>query len=217
MNRARNISILLLLAVAATIVSSCARKGEQGAEQRGATSAAPSTATSGGGEQSGGGSPAMVHVASITSVEGSLQQNAKIAPNFAWKGVDGAEHSLKEYSGKVVVINFWGTWCGPCRAELPDIVKIRDEMVDHGVEVIGLNVGESGRPGVTPENHVAQFAKQNNIHYPLILASDEVIAAYGGIEGVPTTFVINGKGEIVEKMVGARPEQVFRDAIKKAM
>lgn len=158
-----------------------------------------------------------IHVAQVLSVDGQLDASGKTAPNFTWKDAAGADRSLKNYEGKVVMINFWGTWCPPCRRELPDIVKLRDELGPQGFEVIGVNVGEEARAGMTAEQVVAKFAQSNNLAYPLMLGNDAIVSAYGGLEGVPTTFIVNGKGEVVDKMIGMRSLEDFRAAVKKAM
>jgi cytochrome c biogenesis protein CcmG/thiol:disulfide interchange protein DsbE len=158
-----------------------------------------------------------IHVTDILDVETNSTPNMKAAPNFTWKTSDGQVRSLKDYSGKVVLINFWGTWCPPCRAELPDIVKLRNELQSKGFEVIGLGVGEQSRMGKTPAEWVADFAQKNSLNYPLLLADERVAQAYGGIEAVPTTFIVNGKGDIVDKLVGMQTEAKFRAAIMKAM
>jgi len=158
-----------------------------------------------------------IHVTDIVNVEGSVSSGTKVAPNFSWKGADGKDRSLKDYSGKVVMLNFWGTWCPPCRAELPDIVKLRKELQKNGFEVIGLGLGEQARGGKTPAQRVAEFAKTNGLDYPLLLADERMAEAYGGIEAVPTTFIVNGKGEIVEKMIGMQSYEAFSEAVKKAM
>jgi thiol-disulfide isomerase/thioredoxin len=160
--------------------------------------------------------PAAINVAMVTGVEGVLGAD-KLAPNFKWKGADGKDRSLKDYRGKVVMLNFWGTWCPPCRAELPDIVKLRNELGDKGFEVIGLGVGEMPKGGKTVEQNVADFAQKNSLHYPLLIASDDLISAYGGISGVPTTFILNGEGKVIDKMVGMRDAETFRQSIQKAM
>lgn len=155
-----------------------------------------------------------VDVASLVSVESGSGPavNGKLAPNFSWKGSDGVVRSLSDYKGKVVLVNFWGTWCPPCRRELPDIVKLRDEMKGK-MEVIGVCLERVENPAP----HVAKFAQANGLLYPLVIADESVVNAYGGINGVPTTFIVNTKGEITESMVGMRDEATFRKSIEKAM
>jgi peroxiredoxin len=135
------------------------------------------------------------------------------APDFTWRTSDGATHSLKDYQGKAVLVNFWGTWCPPCRRELPDIVKLRNELGPQGFEVIGVCLENVPNPA----EHVAKFAKANGLEYPLIIANGDVERAYGGIEAVPTSFFVNRQGVITDKLVGGGNEATFRSKIKKAM
>jgi cytochrome c biogenesis protein CcmG/thiol:disulfide interchange protein DsbE len=184
----------------------------QTAEQPSGSEATPAQAAADTPAAAGG-----VYVADVVDVEPNASPNVKSAPNFTWKSSDGQVRSLKDYKGNVVLVNFWGTWCPPCRAELPDIVKLRNELHPKGFEVIGLGVGEQARNGKTPAEWVADFAQEHGLNYPLLLADERVADAYGGIEAVPTTFILNGKGEIVDKLVGMQTEEKFREAIKKAM
>ncbi len=211
------------------VLGACSsRRTTDGAEARKSTPATQDGGTGASQAAPGGGSTApseaktaaasdAIHVSHVERVEGALSTTKGPAPNFVWKDAAGKERSLNDYRGKVVLINFWGTWCPPCRAELPDIVKLRDELGPKGFEVIGLNVGEEMRSSGSPEEHVAAFATKNNIHYPLVLAGEDLVNAYGGLEGVPTTFIVNGKGLIVEKMVGMQDAATFRKAIEGAM
>ncbi|MBS1913639.1 MAG: redoxin domain-containing protein [Bacteroidetes bacterium] len=200
---------------AASNATSQSSPSQPAASQPAASQPGHSTAAAPAGTQA---SPAaVVQVSEASSVQGTLSDRNGPAPDFSWKDAAGTEHSLHDYRGKVVMINFWGTWCGPCRGELPDIVKIRQEMQDKGFEVIGLNVNEQPRADMTAPQYVAAFAQQNGLYYPLVLASDELVEAYGGIEAVPTTFIVNGKGNVVKKLVGRQNDQAFRDAINAAM
>lgn len=158
-------------------------------------------------------------VANVAPLKGVQKKEGKMAANFTWIGSDGKEHSLEEYQGKVVLVNFWGTWCPPCRRELPDLVKLRNELGPKGFEIIGINVGEQAPGGGSVIDHVNSFAQKNSLAYPLVIADDEqtLESAYGGIRGVPTTFVVNRKGEIINTMVGGRDEATFRKAIEPAL
>lgn len=158
-------------------------------------------------------------VANVSRLKSVQNKGGKMAANFTWMGSDGKEHSLEEYQGKVVLINFWGTWCPPCRRELPDLVKLRNELGPKGFEIIGINVNEQAPGGGSVIDHVNSFAQKNGLAYPLVIADDEqtLESAYGGIRGVPTTFVVNRKGEIINTMVGGRDEATFRKAIEAAL
>jgi len=150
----------------------------------------------------------------VTSVgSGGGARLGTVAPVFEWKGSDGVERSLADYRGKVLLINFWGTWCPPCRRELPDIIRLRDSYASKGFEVIGVCLEHADDPYTV----VAEFARANDLRYPLVIASDDVPAAYGGIPAVPTTFVVNRAGLVVERLVGMQSADVFRAAVDKAM
>lgn len=137
------------------------------------------------------------------------------APDIVWKTVEGQPSSLKEYRGKVLLINFWGTWCPPCRRELPDIVAIREEFRDRGFEVIGVAVNERPAGGRSIPENLAAFAEANDLDYPLVVsdAAGEVSSYYGQPPSVPTTFVVNRQGQVVDVLVGARSAEEFRNAI----
>lgn len=158
-------------------------------------------------------------VANVSQLKSVQKKGGQMAANFTWMGSDGKEHSLEEYQGKVVLINFWGTWCPPCRHELPDLVKLRNELGPKGFEIIGINVNEQAPGGGSVIDHVNSFAQKNGLAYPLVIADDEqtLESAYGGIRGVPTTFVVNRKGEIINTLVGGRNEATFRKAIEAAL
>lgn len=136
------------------------------------------------------------------------------APAFSWKNGLGESASLADYRGKVVMLNFWGTWCPPCRRELPDIVRLRDNLAPKGFEVIGVSIGERIPAGTTVEQHLAQFAGTNDLRYPLLVGNEEMVGYYGGISAVPTTFIINKEGKIVNMLVGGMTEDKFRQAVE---
>jgi len=129
------------------------------------------------------------------------------APDFALQDHAGETLKLSDFAGKVVILDFWATWCGPCRMEIPGFVKLYEKYNDQGVEVIGISLDQQGWNVVKP------FMDQYKINYPVVLGNREVVAAYGGITGIPTTFLINKKGEIVERLVGYRPVEIFENAI----
>jgi cytochrome c biogenesis protein CcmG/thiol:disulfide interchange protein DsbE len=154
-----------------------------------------------------------VGIGQVVSVEKGASGEA---PNFSWKGSDGTSHSLADYRGQVVMLNFWGTWCPPCRHELPDIVKVRTANAAKGFEVIGLAVNEEAKEGMTVEQNLASFAKENNLEYPIVLANEELVQAFGEINVVPTTFIVNREGKIVQTLTGMKSEAEFASAIQAA-
>jgi cytochrome c biogenesis protein CcmG/thiol:disulfide interchange protein DsbE len=118
-----------------------------------------------------------------------------LAPEFKLKTLDGKELSLAGSHGKVVLLNFWATWCGPCRAEIPSLIQLQKRYADR-LQIIGLDVDDED------ENDVRQVVTSEGINYPVALASADVRMAYGGITALPTVFVINADGRAVQKHVG---------------
>jgi len=132
----------------------------------------------------------------------------KKAGDFVWSQ-NGQQVRFSEYTkGKYVLLNFWGTWCPPCRRELPDLVSVAKEMEPKGLVVIGAAL-ERTQDVNEALNTVAEFWKSNQLYYPVVIGTGELADAYGGIEAVPTTFLINNKGEIVKSIEGARSKEDF--------
>jgi cytochrome c biogenesis protein CcmG, thiol:disulfide interchange protein DsbE len=134
-------------------------------------------------------------------------QNVK-APNFLLKTFDGKTIELSKLKGKAVVVNFWATWCPPCRAEIPDFIKVYDEYKSRGLEIVGIALDEDGWQKVNP------FVKKNKINYPIVLGTTEVVQLYGGIEGIPTTFFVDKKGNIAGQQVGMLDKSALEKKIK---
>jgi len=116
-------------------------------------------------------------------------------PAFSVKDFDGATLTPQSLEGKVVLLNFWATWCGPCRAEIPMLVALQDRYRDHLV-VVGLSIDEG------PPDAVRQFARQHGVNYPIVIVGADVQDAFGGITSVPATFVVNRQGGIVQRHIG---------------
>jgi thiol-disulfide isomerase/thioredoxin len=117
------------------------------------------------------------------------------APELKAKDVNGNELSLEAYKGKIVLLNFWATWCGPCRAEIPSLIRMQEAYKDH-LQIIGMDVDDDD-----PEQ-LRAFVKAQGINYPVAMTSLPVRLAYGGIGALPTMFVINQEGKVVQKHVG---------------
>ncbi|MCE2503714.1 MAG: TlpA family protein disulfide reductase [Chlorobi bacterium] len=138
------------------------------------------------------------------------------APGFSWKTGAGEVESLEDYRGDVVMLNFWGTWCPPCRRELPDIVKLRDEFSSKGFEVLGIAL-ERPVAGESVEEHLAVFAEANDLRYPMLVGNAELVQHYGSSPYVPTTFIVDRDGNVVNMLVGGMSEAQFRAAIEKVL
>ncbi len=131
------------------------------------------------------------------------------APDFALPTLEGDTLRLSDFSGKVVILDFWATWCGPCRKEIPGFIKIYNDYKDKGVVVIGVALDK-------PEK-VKKFAQEYGINYPLVIGNKEVTRRYGGIMGIPTTFILDREHNIRKKVVGWRPESFFRQELDKIL
>jgi cytochrome c biogenesis protein CcmG/thiol:disulfide interchange protein DsbE len=125
------------------------------------------------------------------------------APDFQLTDLEDKVVSLSDYKGNVVFVNFWATWCGPCRMEIPHFVELIDEYGDDGFVVLGI--------ALDPRefDKVPGFSEQMGINYPVLYDKSGVSNLYGGIRSIPTTFVVNREGKIVDRIVGSRPKAEF--------
>jgi thiol-disulfide isomerase/thioredoxin len=119
------------------------------------------------------------------------------APDFKLNDLDGKPLTLADGRGKVVLLNFWATWCGPCRAEIPDLIELQTKYKDR-LQIIGISVDDDD-PG-----EVKKVVAQTGINYPVAISSPEVRMEYGGIVALPTSFVVNSEGRVVQKHEGLR-------------
>lgn len=129
------------------------------------------------------------------------------APEFTLTDIHGNDISLSDYEGSIVILNFWATWCGPCRFEIPDLMKLQ-EAYEGDIVVIGVSLDYNG-PKVVP-----QFVERLGISYPVVYGNGSIANRYGGIVGIPTTFVIDRKMNVFRRYVGYRPKAVLEKDIK---
>ena len=151
---------------------------------------------------------------SLVSCQARTTENTAsgpIAPDFKLKDLDGNSFSLSETKGKVVILDFWATWCPPCRMEIPHFKELYQRYKRKGLVIVGVALDRGGVPVVK------SFVQTNNINYPILIGDQIVVVSYGGIRSIPTTFIIDRKGHIVEKIVGYRDKEFFESRIKKLL
>ena len=134
-------------------------------------------------------------------------KNPDAAPAFQLNDLDGKPVSLAEAKGKIVLLNFWATWCGPCRAEIPDLVDLQKRYADK-LEIIALATQEDD------SDQVRRFVQHSGINYRVAMASDDVVRDYGGIAALPTSFVIDTQGRVVQKHIGLNDPTLYERELK---
>jgi cytochrome c biogenesis protein CcmG/thiol:disulfide interchange protein DsbE len=144
-------------------------------------------------------------------------QNLPKVPMFRAKNlVDGRDISLEDFEGHVLIIDFWATWCPPCRAEIPGFIELHNKYKDREFAFIGMSMDVGG------EALVKRFIEQNNMNYPVVIAGEKIQEDYEKamgrpITGIPTTLVVNREGGIVSIHVGFKPKDVFEKEILKLL
>ena len=134
--------------------------------------------------------PVALHVAAKAIIDARAVKLTRAAPDFTLKDAKGTRVSLSDYKGKVVVLNFWATWCGPCKTEIPWFIDFQKTYAAQGFTVLGISMDEDGWSAVNP------YVASRGINYPIVLGNEEVNMLYGGIEALPTTLVIGRDGRV---------------------
>jgi thiol-disulfide isomerase/thioredoxin len=133
------------------------------------------------------------------------------APDFTLEALNGGTMRLSDLRGKAVLLNFWATWCGPCKIETPWRVEFQNQYGHEGLQIVGVEAGDDGK------DDIAKFVKDMGINYPVLIGKDAVGDAYGGIPALPETFFIGRDGKIVDKSLGLHGRAEIEDSIKKAL
>jgi thiol-disulfide isomerase/thioredoxin len=128
--------------------------------------------------------------------------------------IASVEQSLEAYRGNVVILDIWATWCGPCIKEIPDFIQLREKYASQGFEIVGVSIDPIAQQGGGAAA-VAPFMKKYNINYPIWMINDAAaLGQYPMGQGIPTTYILDRNGKVVQKYIGARPMSVFENDIK---
>lgn len=147
----------------------------------------------------------------VSLVGGVNAASGESASDFYWFDSNGKKVSLSDLKGKTVLVNFWATWCAPCKAELPDIESLSKSYASRGLVVIGVSVDKGG----DLLSDVSSFVSKNGLTYQIVIDNDNVADAYGNINAIPTSFLINKDGKIVDKWIGMRDKAFFESTVAK--
>lgn len=128
--------------------------------------------------------------------------------DFVLPDLEGERFSFATLSGKVVIVNFWATWCPVCRDEIPHLMDLRNSYASQGFEVLGVSLDEYGALAAKP------YAKKMKIDYPIVIGDGEVVKLFGGILGLPTTFVVDRQGFVVARFIGYAGKKALEETIK---
>ena len=152
----------------------------------------------------------MARHSSTGMATGNAQMNG-IAPDFTLQSLDGKTVRLSDFRGKPVVLNFWATWCGPCKIEMPWFVDLQKQYGPAGLQFLGVAMDDAST------KDIAEFAESMKVNYPILIGKESVGDAYGGVQFLPETFYIDRNGKVVDKAFGLKGRGEIEDAIKKIL
>jgi len=139
------------------------------------------------------------------------EKERHVAPDFELKDGDGKLVHLSDYKGKVVVLDFWATWCGPCRIEIPWFTELERNHKDKGFEVLGVSMDDEGWDVVKP------FLAETGVNYRVVMGNDATAQAYGGVDALPTTFLIDREGKIAAVHLGLVSKKDIVDGVEQLL
>lgn len=161
--------------------------------------------------------------AAVTDDDAAMMNplQGKMAPAFTLKNTKGQKVSLSDYKGKAVVVDFWATWCAPCKVEIPWLEQFHDQYAGQGLEILGVSEDDFDTDDkaklLKEQQDVADKATALKINYPVLFDVSEVSTPYGGVDGLPTTFFVDRSGKVVASTVGLATRDEIEADIKKAL
>lgn len=144
----------------------------------------------------------------LGSITVASAQSKQKAPTFTLKTQNGKTFDLSKMKGKVVLVNFWATWCGPCRREIPDFIDVYGKYKSKGLEIVGVSLDAEGWDVVNP------FLQKYAITYPIVIGGEELSNAYGSIQAIPTTFIVDKNGYVVDRHIGMMTKSQLESKLK---
>ena len=156
----------------------------------------------------------MLLVVALAAQVSCGSKSEETVPVIVLPTLDGQLVNLSDFNGKVVMLNFWATWCPPCRSEIPDFIELQNDLGDEGLAIVGISLDTA------PPDVVQGFMDDNGINYQVLYAgeqAEEVVDQMGGVRGIPTTFLINRQGGIVRKVTGVLPKKAWITAVSELL
>ncbi len=161
----------------------------------------------------------------VVDAAGTPQYNSpllgKPAPPFTLEDLSGNKHSLSDYKGRALAINFWATWCAPCKVETPWLIDLRNQYAAQGFEVLAISADDIDRknPRIfsNEKQEIARFVQKMHMPYPVLIDGDSIADSYGDIEALPATFFLNRNGVVVAAQMGITSRDELERNIKKAL
>ncbi len=149
------------------------------------------------------------NVAEVATVE----SRADMAPNFTWKDASGKSISFDSFRGTVTVVNFWATWCVPCKKEIPDLIELSNELAGKNVKIIGIATDR----GLNVTAEISAFVEEHNMPYQIVVSNEDLETAFNNVRMMPTTFLIDANGKIAQTLIGIRTKQALLESINSVL
>ena len=141
----------------------------------------------------------------------SLDPAGKLAPDFTLASLDGKNVTLSDLRGRAVLLNFWATWCGPCKIEMPWFIELQKEYGPQGLQIVGVAMDDASK------EEIQKFVQEMGVNYTILLGKEAVGQEYGGVDVLPTTFFIDRDGKIVSREFGLQSRSLFVANIKRSL